>query len=391
MSLRSTCGIQLAVRQDCPSLYHSFSPQLFTTAFHHTPTTKENTMPTTSALATSAATITVPIYQVDAFASTVFRGNPAAVCPLDAWLPDATMQAIAAENNLAETAFFVARADGSYDLRWFTPEIEIPLCGHATLASAFVLYNHLGYNQDVVRFQSMSGELRVSRRATPHANNRTLLTLDFPARPLTPISFGNATESAPALASGLASGLASELASELVPELVSDIASMLAIPPASIVELYRSAMNYLVVLASPREVIELAPDFSGAAARRLKDDGIIATAAVPSSLTPEQAAAQVCDVTHFVSRYFAGFAGVPEDPVTGSAHCTLVPYWSERLGVSRLRAFQASKRGGDLWCEYVPPAALGDLSSESPSEGARVLIAGDALLYLQGNIIVPAK
>ncbi len=281
-------------------------------------------------------TMKLDIYQIDAFASKVFRGNPAAVVPLAEWLPDDVMQNIAAENNLAETAFFVPLEEGNYDLRWFTPEIEIPLCGHATLASAFVLYNYLGYKQAMVGFQSKSGELRVSKSVR---NGRDLFTLDFPVRGLERI------------------------------ETPQSIINALGITPR---ETYRSAMNYLVVLESPREVLNLTPDFSGDKTF-FSEHGIIVSAAVPNSLSNDQQSAMQCDVVDFVSRYFAVFAGVFEDPVTGSAHCTLVPYWAEKLGKTTLIAQQVSKRGGQLFCEL---------------RGDRVMMGGHGAAYLQGTIEV---
>lgn len=276
----------------------------------------------------------LPIYQIDAFTSKVFRGNPAAVVPLTEWLPDDVMQNIAAENNLAETAFFVPLGEGNYDLRWFTPEIEIPLCGHATLASAFVLYHYLGYTAETVRFQSKSGELRVSKSLR---SGRDLLTLDFPARSLERVETPRA------------------------------IITALGVEP---LETYRSAMNYLVVLPSPRDVLNLTPDFSGDKAF-FGTHGIIVSAAVPNSLSDEEKSAMQCDVVDFVSRYFAVYAGIFEDPVTGSAHCTLVPYWAEKLGKTTLIAQQVSKRGGQLFCEL---------------KGERVLMGGHGAAYLQGTI-----
>lgn len=276
----------------------------------------------------------LPIYQIDAFASTVFRGNPAAVVPLEAWLSDDILLNIAAENNLAETAFFVRKDDGSYDMRWFTPEIEVPLCGHATLASAFVLYKHLGYSQDVVRFHSKSGELRVSKGIR---DGKDLFTLDFPKRLVEQVE---------------------------TPQAI--IAALGVTPQAT----YQSAMNYMVVLESPRDVLNLAPDF-GCDKAFFAKHGIIATAAVPNSLSPEEQANVQCDIVDFVSRYFAVYAGIFEDPVTGSAHCTLVPYWAEKLNKTVLIAQQVSKRGGQLFCEL---------------KGDRVFLGGHGVSYLQGTI-----
>ncbi len=255
----------------------------------------------------------IPYFHVDAFASEVFRGNPAGVCPLHAWLTDAALQNIAAENNLAETAFIVARGS-EFDLRWFTPTIEVDLCGHATLAAAFVLFTERGFSGDQVRFHSRSGPLSVIRAGD-------VLTLDFPSRPA-------ATCAAPeALLRGLG-----------------------AIP----VEV-RKARDYLAVFATEADVRTLKPDF--VALRTLDCLGIIATAPGVD-----------CD---FVSRFFAPRAGIDEDPATGSSHCTLTPYWAERLGRTRLFARQVSRRGGEMFCELA---------------GDRVRIGGHAVLYNRGEI-----
>jgi predicted PhzF superfamily epimerase YddE/YHI9 len=257
----------------------------------------------------------LPLYQLDAFAADRFRGNPAAVCPLEEWLDDATLQAIAAENNLAETAFFVGR-DGSYHIRWFTPTTEMPLCGHATLASARVIFDRLAPARGEVQFQSRSGELRVAR-------DGELLALDFPALPGTPCS---------------------------VPD---GFAAAMSLAPRELL----CARNLLAVYGSEEEVRGLKPDFD--AEKRLDAIGVIATA--PGS-----------DVD-YVSRYFAPGAGVPEDPATGSAQCTLVPYWAARLGRTRLRSRQVSARVGEFSCEL---------------RGDRVKIAGRVVPYLEGTIEV---
>jgi PhzF family phenazine biosynthesis protein len=262
------------------------------------------------------------MYQVDAFTPEPFRGNPAAVCPLERWLPDGTMQNIALENNLSETAFFV-REGGAFALRWFTPTVEVDLCGHATLASAFVLFHVLNEPGERVEFRTRSGSLSVARRGD-------LLELDFPAKP------PRACDPPP----GLIDALGAEPADVLV-----------AIGGAG-------HGNYLAVYDSERAVRGLAPDF--AVLRRLEGYGVIATA--PG------------DSVDFVSRYFAAAYGVDEDPVTGSSHCTLTPYWAGRLGKSDLSAQQVSKRGGDLRCRLA---------------GDRVHIAGHAVLYLWGEIEVP--
>lgn len=262
----------------------------------------------------------IPIYQVDAFTAELFAGNPAAICPLDSWLDDLTLQAIAAENNLAETAYFVAGgADGAdFALRWFTPTAEVDLCGHATLASAFVIFNRLGLAAQTVSFSSRSGLLTVTRAGDA-------LALDFPALPAAPCN-------APA---ALAEGLG-------------------AAPQETLV-----GSNYLAVFDSEADVKALAPDMAVLAT--LHPHGVIATAPGTN------------DGIDFVSRFFAPSFGIPEDPVTGSAHCTLVPYWSERLERDHLVARQISPRGGELICD---------------ARGDRVGLAGKAVLFLEGTITV---
>lgn len=257
----------------------------------------------------------IPMYQVDAFTHERFRGNPAAVCPLEKWLPDAVMQSIAAENNLAETAFFVA-SGGEYDLRWFTPELEVDLCGHATLASAYVLFHRLGFAGERVTFRTQSGPLMVAR-------DGARLTLDFPSRPPKPVP-------PPA---GLAAGLRAE-------------------PSATFL-----ARDLLALFDDEAQVRALRPDFTALA--RLEAFAIIVTA--PGMKVD------------FVSRFFAPRAGIAEDPVTGSSHCTLIPFWAERLGKTRLTARQVSARGGEIACEL---------------RGNRVHIGGEAVLYLEGTIEV---
>jgi PhzF family phenazine biosynthesis protein len=255
----------------------------------------------------------IPVYQVDAFASRIFTGNPAAVCPLDKWLPDDQMQAIAAENNLAETAFFVKNGEG-YHLRWFTPTVEVDLCGHATLASGFVIMNHLTPSAKSVQFSTQSGKLIVTR-------DGDLLSLDFPTR----------------------MPLECQVDPQLIPALGGRPETVLA------------AREYLVVYGTEDEVRSLTPDMNMLA--RVDHFAVIATA--PGK-----------DVD-FISRFFAPKQGIPEDPVTGSAHCTLIPYWSKRLGKKKLHAYQASPRGGELWCE---------------DRGDRVTISGKAVQFLQGMI-----
>ena len=237
----------------------------------------------------------IPIYQVDAFASQVFAGNPAAVCPLDAWLPDAVMQSIALENNLSETAFFVKRGDcNEYDLRWFTPVEEDEICGHATLGSAYVVVNYLDGGGAELGFHTRSGLLTVTREDE-------LYTLDFPV---------------------------------LLPKRIDDdpaVADALGATPKELHE----QLDIMAVFDSAAEVAALAPDMAKVAA--LDTRGVIATAPGDS-----------CD---FVSRYFAPQGGIPEDPVTGSTHCMSTPYWSERLGKAQMSARQISARGGALEVE----------------------------------------
>jgi predicted PhzF superfamily epimerase YddE/YHI9 len=254
----------------------------------------------------------IPYFELDAFANKPFQGNPAGVCPLTNWPNDATMQNIAAENNLSETAFFVPRGD-DYDLRWFTPEVEIDLCGHATLASAFILFSELGRSSGTVRFHTKSGALMVTQ-------DKDILTLNFPSRPPAPCAVPEA----------LVRGLGKR--------------------PTLILK----ARDYFALFDDADEVRSLKPDF---ALLGTLDEKVIVTAPGPD-----------CD---FVSRFFAPTAGVPEDPVTGSAHCTLIPYWAERLGKTKLFARQVSKRGGELFCELA---------------GDRVLIGGKAVLYSRGQI-----
>jgi PhzF family phenazine biosynthesis protein len=257
----------------------------------------------------------IPYYQIDAFAGAVFRGNPAGVCLLEHWLDDSTLLAIAAENNLSETAFLVKKRQ-DYQLRWFTPEIEIDLCGHATLASAFVVFNYVDSSLDTVGFESKSGLLTVTRE-----NDR--LSMDFPSRKATSCPVPRA----------LAKGVGAE--------------------PKEVLR----ARDYLAVFESEKQIQSMQPSLDKL--RELDCLGIIVTAPGVHS--------------DFVSRFFAPRAGIPEDPVTGSSHSTLIPYWSERLGKSELHAFQLSKRGGELFCKDL---------------GDRVTISGTAVTYLEGTIIL---
>jgi len=259
----------------------------------------------------------IPLYQVDAFTNTLFKGNPAAVCPLESWPSDDVLQAVAAENNLSETAFFAPRDDGGYDLRWLTPAMEVDLCGHATLASAYAIFRFLEPSRSSVRFETRSGPLTVER-------DGARLSMTFPARPGEPCPPPNA----------LVEGLG-----------VRPLETLLA-------------RDYLAVLDSREAVEALRPHHDRLL--ELEGLGVIVTAGGKDE--------------DFVSRFFAPKAGVPEDPVTGSAHCTLVPYWAAKLGKKNLHARQISSRGGELFCEDL---------------GDRVRMAGEAVLYLEGRIRLP--
>ena len=253
------------------------------------------------------------IFQVDAFTDRPFGGNPAAVVPLREWLPGETMQAIALENNLSETAFFVPRGDGEFDLRWFTPLIEVDLCGHATLATAWVLLNRLGHTGESIAFHTRSGPLTVSR-------DGARLAMDFPAQPPTAAEIGNVGEA-------------------------------LGVEPEAVL----AAPYAMAVMDSEATVRAIQPDFAKVAALEIPE--LIVTAPGTD-----------CD---FVSRFFAPAGGIDEDPVTGSSHCILIPYWAERLGKRELFARQVSSRGGALWCAV---------------NGDRITISGYATPYLEGTI-----
>lgn len=257
------------------------------------------------------------IYQADAFTNKLFGGNPAAVIPLEQWIDDMLMQQIAAENNLAETVFFVPKNEG-FHIRWFTPELEIDLCGHATLASAFILYNYLGYSKKEIIFYSKSGELLITRDGDKFC-------LNFPSR--MPVRI---TEYPDTLLNGL--GITDPLG------------------------VYKSR-DYVVEVATENEVRNLDIDMS--LLNQIDVIGIIVTAP-----------GKDCD---FVSRFFAPNCGIPEDPVTGSAHSTLVPFWAEKLNKNTLHAKQLSKRGGELWCENT---------------GDRVTMSGNCVFYMKGEINV---
>lgn len=256
----------------------------------------------------------IPFYQVDAFAGRLFAGNAAAVCPLDSWLDDATLQNIAMENNLAETAYFV-REPAGYRLRWFTPEVEMDLCGHATVAAAYVLMNRIEPDLREVTFQSRSGPLGVTR-------DGSLYALDFPSRPPQRI------------------------------QQRQDLIEALGTEPD---ELWQSR-DLMAIFRDEQHVKAIAPDMTKLAA--LDAHAVIVTARGSGDVD-------------FVSRFFAPAVGIPEDPVTGSAHCTLIPYWAGVLGKNSLLAHQVSKRGGELFCEL---------------RGDRVRMAGEACLFASGVI-----
>ncbi len=263
--------------------------------------------------------MSLPLFHVDAFTNKPFKGNPAAVCPLKAWLDDKRLLAVAAENNLSETAFFVTEGE-HYPLRWFTPRFEVNLCGHATLASAFVLLKILEPQRELISFATRSGILTVRRE-------QDLFSMDFPALPPWPCA------SPP---SHLIEGLAGQS------------------QPVSVLQIDD---NFFVVYESEDDVRRVRPDLR--LLEKLHPAGVAVTAP-----------GDQCD---FVSRYFIPSYGIPEDPVTGSIHCSLVPYWAQRLGKRSLHARQVSERGGELWCE---PA------------GDRVVLKGNAVLTLQGSLLI---
>lgn len=253
------------------------------------------------------------IYQVDAFTDHIFGGNPAAVCLMDTWISEELMQQIAMENNLSETAFLVKEED-IFHIRWFTPEMEIDLCGHATLASAHVIFSYLNHKAKTVEFKYGGGSLSVSREAD-------LLTMDFPS----------ISSSETKVTEQLVSGLGKK-----------PIKAM-------------KARDMLALFENEQEIRDLVPDFSALA--QIEHLGIIATAPGEN--------------VDFVSRFFAPRAGINEDPVTGSAHCMLIPFWSEILGKSTLKAMQLSARGGELYCK---------------NNDDRVLISGKAVTYMIGDL-----
>ncbi|MFY7651538.1 MAG: PhzF family phenazine biosynthesis protein [Chitinophagaceae bacterium] len=256
-----------------------------------------------------------PYYQVNAFSNSVYGGNPAGVCPLTNWLPTEVMQQLAAENNLSETAFFVTRDDGSFDIRWFTPEFEIDLAGHPTLATAWVIFNLLGFTGNVITFHSKSGPLYVNKKDN-------LLVMDFPSRMPKPQN----------IPLGLREGIIGKGPSKIL-----------------------KSRDWVLVFDNATDVANVKVDYTWL--NRLADTvGIIATAP-----------GEDCD---FVSRFFVPNSVIGEDPVTGSAHASLVPFWAEKLGKNNLLAKQISKRGGVLYCE---------------NQGDRVKIAGECVLYLKGE------
>jgi predicted PhzF superfamily epimerase YddE/YHI9 len=254
-----------------------------------------------------------PIYTVDAFTDHIFGGNPAAVCPLESWLPAETMQQLASENNLSETAFFVKRDAGGFDIRWFTPELEIDLAGHPTLATAFVIFNELGYTSDMIEFHSKSGLLTVT-------NKTGLLEMNFPAR--MPVTC----------------------------EAPEDLLNGFSTRPAKVLR----SRDYFLVYNTQEEVEQAVADFGKL--NKVETLGVIITAKGNDA--------------DFVSRFFVPNSVIGEDPVTGSAHATLIPYWAQELGKQDMTAVQLSKRKGHLWCGL---------------RGDRVTIAGKAVLYMKGE------
>ncbi|HOX77434.1 MAG TPA: PhzF family phenazine biosynthesis protein [Bacteroidales bacterium] len=258
----------------------------------------------------------IPFYQVDAFTDRLFGGNPAGVCPLEEWLPDEVMQKIAMENNLSETAFYIRKEEG-YHIRWFTPKVEVNLCGHATLASAHIIFQTTGISDDTIPFQSRSGLLNVRKEGD-------LLVLDFPANK--PQRTG-------------------------LPE---DFIHSLNITP---IQCHRGKEDYLLLYKTQQEIEALLPDFK----RLEKTDARAVIVTAPGNHVD------------FVSRFFAPRVGVDEDPVTGSAHTVLIPFWAEKLGKNEMKALQLSRRGGSIFCRL---------------RDDRVDIGGKAVTYLKGEITI---
>ena len=255
------------------------------------------------------------LFQVDAFTDKLFGGNPAAICPLQNWLPESLMQSIAAENNLAETAFYVPEGD-DFEIRWFTPTVEVALCRHATLASAHVMFEYYGYSKDRINFYSKSGVLTVTK-------SNDLLTLNFPTDTI-----------------------------EKVTQVPDDLIEALKKQPS---EIYKGKTDYMVVFDSQKDIENIAPDLK--LLSTIKARGVMVTAKG--------------DKVDFVSRFFGPQSGIDEDPVTGSAHTTLIPYWAKKLNKDVLTAQQLSARKGDLWCKLL---------------GDRVEISGKTKTYLIGEI-----
>jgi PhzF family phenazine biosynthesis protein len=257
----------------------------------------------------------IPFYQIDAFSRKIFRGNPAGVCLLESWLADDVLQAISAENNLPETAFLVPKSKGRYDLRWFTPTLEVDLCGHATLASAFVIFSFVDSTLQSVDFETASGSLSVTKSGE-------LLSMNFPSRKPVP------AQTSPLLSQALG---------------------------AEPIEVLK-ARDLMAVFKDESTIRGMSPNFE-------KLEQIPDTFAIIVTAPGEK--------SDFVSRFFAPKAGIPEDPVTGSAHCTLIPYWSGKLRKEQLHAHQLSRRGGELFCEHL---------------NDRVRISGHAVLYAAGEL-----
>ena len=262
----------------------------------------------------------IKIFQVDAFTNNLFSGTPAAVCLLDNWLSDEVMQLIALENNLSETAFLIKKKD-KFFLRWFTPKVEIDLCGHATLASAHIIFSELQYTSDHIEFNIKSGDVLTVYR------NDNLYTMNFPA-----------------------------YEPKIVEHNSEELYNAFGVRPT----LFLYCKYGLVVFNNEEEIIKIAPNLS--VIEKLSYDGIIVTA--PG------------DNVDFVSRFFAPKFGIPEDPVTGGAHCELIPYWSKRLNKKNMIAKQLSKRGGVIYCSYL---------------GDRVTIGGKATTYMQGELLMGNK
>ena len=259
----------------------------------------------------------IKIYKVDAFTNKLFSGNPAAVCPLDDWLPDAVMQSIALENNLSETAFFIKDKD-KFFLRWFTPKVEIDLCGHATLATAHIIYTEMDYQSDNIAFNIKSGDvLNVTRR-------QNKLTMNFPA-----------------------------YEPKIIDQNLDELSDIFGFRPT----LFFNSNYGLAVFNNEEEIIKIEPNLN--ALEKLSYNGIIVTAPGRN--------------VDFVSRFFGPKLGIPEDPVTGGAHCALSPYWSKRLNKKDMIAMQLSKRGGVIYCSYL---------------NDRVNMGGEAITYMQGEILL---